>query len=143
MISLGVVTGMGLGKRINYEEVLRDRTGKDPRGTSQATAASRHPFCCLVQLSLTLHAAKTTAKSIQNGRNTGTAPSKFLPPNDGLPITLRHLDYQLGGELTQAEWVAAAEKISGGCNKVKKEDMEEWVSPSDSVRRRWGYGTRI
>lgn len=41
--------------------------------------------------------------------------------------------------MTQAEWVAAAEKVSVGCNKVKKEDMEEWVSPSDSVRRRWGY----
>ena len=41
--------------------------------------------------------------------------------------------------MTQAEWVAAAEKVSGGRNKAKKEDMEEWVSPSDSVRRRWGY----
>ncbi|CAD6572232.1 MAG: hypothetical protein ASARMPRED_005198 [Alectoria sarmentosa] len=42
-------------------------------------------------------------------------------------------------EIIQAEWVAAAEKVSGGRNKAKKEDMEEWVSPSDSVRRRWGY----
>ena len=51
----------------------------------------------------------------------------------------RHFDYQRGREMTQAEWVAAAAKVSGGRITAKKEDMEDWVSPSASVRRRRGF----
>ena len=51
----------------------------------------------------------------------------------------RHFDYQRGREMFQAEWVAAAAKVSGGRIEAKKEDMEDWVSPSASVRRRRGF----
>lgn len=41
--------------------------------------------------------------------------------------------------MAQAEWVAALEKVSGGRTKASKKDMDGWVSPSASVRRRQGF----
>lgn len=41
--------------------------------------------------------------------------------------------------MTQTEWVAAAVKASRDRIMVSKEEMEEWVSPSATVRRRRGF----
>lgn len=43
--------------------------------------------------------------------------------------------------MSQAEWVAATAKVSSGRMTVKtsKKEMEEWISPSASVRRRRGF----
>lgn len=81
----------------------------------------------------------TAAKTLQNGNNTDHGHQQKLPAKGDTPIGPLHFDYQLGREMTQAEWAAAAVKVSGGRIKASKKEMEEWVSPSASVRRRRGF----
>lgn len=61
------------------------------------------------------------------------------PANGDEDIYPCYFNYQLGRETSQAEWVAATAKVSNGRIKASKKEMEEWVSPSASVRRRRGF----
>lgn len=136
--------------RRKQKRKARKEAKREAERSNSGTSPCRVLTCLALVIKLSLVAllgVGTDASSAGNAASQLTQTASYTSDgakqtpsaNNGDHISPRHFDYHLGREISQAEWAAAAAKLSRGSIRASKKEMEEWAGPSASVRRRRGF----